>query len=300
MWQRPFNIARWTATVGSDEWTVFCWRNETTNFAISRLQKIVTQSSVKRIPPMTRNPLFNMKPFFLYLCLLGVMSTAFGQTKKSDPPVPGEKIYLDAKMEEVKKKQAVFFQKAEMDGDKGWLVMVYFNNGGQLKMRGHYIDDALEVPHGTFSYYYQNGQLESQGKFENGAKIGVWERFNPNGSAKAERYYSGYKYGDDPILDPDVMPEYEGGYEAMYNYLSENLEYPEVALINKVEGEVYVSFVVNKVGEVERVMVMNSLDPHLDQEAIRLVENMPNWKPGSKEGKLVKTQMVMPINFKLN
>lgn len=218
---------------------------------------------------------------------------------KLDPPVPGEKVYLDAKMNECKKKHAVFFRKAQEDGDKGWLVMVYFDEG-ELKMRGHYLDNALEVPHGEFTYFYQNGQIESKGKYENGAKIGVWERFNPNGVAKAERYYSGYKYGDDPILDPDVMPEYEGGHQAMYQFLSENLQYPEIAQINKVEGEVYVSFVINKVGEVERVMVMNSLDPHLDKEAIRLVESLPKWKPGKKDGSLVKTQMAMPIKFKLN
>lgn len=240
-----------------------------------------------------------MKLLIPFLLFVGVLNAAVVAQKPTDPPVPGVKVYLDAKMEEVKKKHAVFFRKVDEDGDQGWLAMVYFIDG-ELKMRGHFLDHALEVPHGEFSYFYQNGQLESQGVFENGAKIGVWERWNPDGSPKAERYYSGYKYGDDPVLDPDEMPEFPGGQQAIQQYLSSNLQYPEVAQINKIEGEVFVTFVVNKVGEVEEATVGNSLDPHLDKEAIRLVENMPLWKPGSKDGNLVKTQLAMPIMFRLN
>ena len=85
----------------------------------------------------------------------------------------------------------------------------------------------------------------------------------------------------------------------MAKYLAENLQYPEAAIMSKMQGEVHLSFVVNKVGEIERVMVMNSLDASLDKEAIRLVQNMPAWKPGKKYGKLVNTQLAMPIVFKL-
>lgn len=239
-----------------------------------------------------------MTKFIPFIFIFAFLSFPVIGQKKVDPPVPGVKVYLDAKMNECKKKQAVFFRKADRDDDM-WLVMVYFEQG-ELKMRGHYLDDALEVPHGEFTYYYQNGQEESQGKFENGAKIGVWARWNPNGSPKAERYYSGYKYGDEPILDPDEPPVFEGGQQALYNYLSGNLKYPEVAIANKMEGEVYVSFVINKVGQVERAMVMNSLDPYLDKEAIRLVEGMPQWKPGKKDGVLVNSQLAIPIKFQLS
>lgn len=240
-----------------------------------------------------------MKKFISLLFVLALIAGNAIAQKDVKPPVPGVKVYLDAKMEECKKKHAVFFRKVDDDGDNGWLVMVYFNNGGELKMRGHYVDNALTVPHGAFTYFYQNGQVESEGEFENGAKIGVWERWNHNGIAKAERYYSGYKYGDDPILDPDEMPEFAGGSKALHAFLSENMDYPEIAEVNQMEGEVFVSFVVNKVGEVERAMVMNGIDHHLDQEAIRLVESMPTWTPGKKDGNLVNTQMAIPIKFKL-
>jgi TonB family protein len=230
--------------------------------------------------------------------LIGLLPTGIWAQKSANVHAPGVMVYLDAKLEECKKKHASFFRKVDDDGDNGWLAMVYFMDG-ELKMRGHYIDDELEIPHGEFTYYYQNGKIESKGQFENGAKIGVWERFNPNGSPKAERYYSGYKFGDEPIYDPHVFPEFEGGDAALQKYLSTNLQYPEIAMVNKVEGEVYVTFVINKVGQVTRVMVRNSLDPHIDKEAIRLIENMPNWTPGTKDGNLVNTQMAIPIKFKL-
>lgn len=240
-----------------------------------------------------------MKKLAIVLLCVGLCGNVLFAQSNAEPPALGVKTYLNAKMEECKKKQAVFFQKVADDQEEGWLSMVYFVQG-ELKMRGHFIDNALKVPHGEFSYFYQNGQLESKGRYENGAKIGVWERWNPNGTPKAERFYSGYKYGDEPIMDPDKMPQFVGGREAMAKYLRENLVYPELAVISKMQGEVHLSFVVNKVGEVERVMVMNSLDEHLDKEAIRLLQNMPAWIPGEKNGKLVNTQLAMPIAFRLN
>lgn len=239
-----------------------------------------------------------MKNIISLLFFIVLLPMEMWPQKSAPPPSPGVMIYLDAKLEECKKKNAVFFRKIENDGENGWLAMVYFV-GGELKMQGHYTDQTLETPHGDFAYYYQNGQIESKGSFENGAKIGVWERFNPNGSPKAERYYSGYKFGDEPVYDPDEFPEFVGGNAALDAYLNKNLQYPEVALINRVEGEVYVTFVINKVGQVKRVMVRNSLDPHLDKEAIRLIKNMPDWIPGKKDGNLVNTQMAIPIQFKL-
>lgn len=237
--------------------------------------------------------------FILSLSVVGIaMHSAIAQSAVNEP-LPGVKVYLDARMNETKKKTAVFFRKVDKDENGNYLAMVYFNEG-ELKMRGTYLDPELKVPHGNFVYYYKNGQTESSGRYENGAKIGVWERWDQNGAPKAERFYSGYKFGDEPILDPDVLPVFPGGAEAIQKYLNENLEYPEPSRINGIQGEVHVSFVINKVGLVERAMLMNSIDPHLEKEALRLIENMPAWKPGTKDGNLVNTQLAMPIAFRLD
>lgn len=229
-------------------------------------------------------------------CLNGL--TAVAQDIKKEA-VPGIRIYLDARMNECKRKNAMYFMKVDQVEDGEFLAMVYFMDG-TLKMQGFYLDPALETAHGDFTYYYENGNKESEGAFDMGAKIGVWERWNANGTAKAERYYTGYKFGEKPVYDPDVYPEYPGGDPAMQVFLRENLQYPEPARINRVEGDVFVTFVVNKVGQVEQVLVRNSLDPHLDKEAIRVIESMPHWTPGTKDGNLVNTQLGMPIKFRLD
>lgn len=97
----------------------------------------------------------------------------------------------------------------------------------------------------------------------------------------------------------EVMPEFPGGQEAMFTYLGKNLQYPGDAREAKKQGTVYVSFVVNKDGRVSEVKVLRGLYPSLDKEAIRVVSRMPNWKPGTQNGKTVRTQFNLPVKFLL-
>jgi len=99
--------------------------------------------------------------------------------------------------------------------------------------------------------------------------------------------------------DLDVLPSFIGGQNALSQYMNDNLQYPDAAEKKGVEGKVYVLFNVEKDGTITDVKIGKSVDPDLDQEAVRLVKNMPKWEPGRKRGKatLVKN-MRMPITFK--
>jgi protein TonB len=97
----------------------------------------------------------------------------------------------------------------------------------------------------------------------------------------------------------EEMPEYPGGRGAMYKYLGENIKYPEKARENKVEGTVYVNFVVQEDGSVASVSILRGVGSGLDEEALRVVRTMPNWKPGKQEGKAVNVQYNLPIKFTL-
>ncbi len=97
----------------------------------------------------------------------------------------------------------------------------------------------------------------------------------------------------------DQMPEYPGGIPALRAYLAENLNYPEAALKNGTNGKVYVSFVVTKEGNVADAQVVRSIDPILDEEALRVINQIPEWDPGIKDGKKVNVQFTMPIVFNL-
>jgi len=77
--------------------------------------------------------------------------------------------------------------------DAGYEVKVKAADG-TLRMRGTYIDEALTIGHGTFSYYHDNGRLESQGRMSQGTKTGVWSRFDREGRALSEKIYDGKTY----------------------------------------------------------------------------------------------------------
>ena len=86
---------------------------------------------------------------------------------------------------------------------------------------------------------------------------------------------------------------------AMFQYLLENMRYPENASKSGVEGRVIVQFKVNADGTLSEVCVPNPVDPDLDAEAVRVVKSMPRWNPGKENGVAVAAAMVLPMEFKL-
>lgn len=97
----------------------------------------------------------------------------------------------------------------------------------------------------------------------------------------------------------EVDPEFPGGEEALYKYLAENIKYPVMAKNNKVEGRVYITFVIEKDGNVSDAKVLRSVNEELDAEALRVINAMPKWKPGTQRGVPVRVQYNIPITFKL-
>ena len=98
----------------------------------------------------------------------------------------------------------------------------------------------------------------------------------------------------------ESMPEFPGGTQALFKYLSENVKYPVIAQENGIQGRVICQFVVNKDGSIVDVEVVRSGgDPSLDKEAVRVIKSMPKWKPGKQRGKAVRVKYTVPVNFKL-
>lgn len=97
------------------------------------------------------------------------------------------------------------------------------------------------------------------------------------------------------------MPTFNGGDPAteFRKYIAQNLRYPEIAAENGISGRVIVQFAVSRVGQVEDAVVVRSVDPALDKEAIRVVMSSPKWTPGKQRGKAVKVLFTFPINFVL-
>lgn len=93
---------------------------------------------------------------------------------------------------------------------------------------------------------------------------------------------------------PDVIAEFPGGESEMWKYMMENLKYPEGF---RGKGRVVVRFTVTNKGKITDVTVVRSVNKAADDEAMRVVKSMPDWKPGLKDGKPVNTSYVLPVVF---
>ncbi len=96
----------------------------------------------------------------------------------------------------------------------------------------------------------------------------------------------------------DVMPEFPGGQEAFYTYLSSKYSYPEEAKNKGVEGKVFVSFVIDATGQVTNPQILKGI-PELNEAALSMFDGMPNWKPAQVDGKPAAIKMTLPILFML-
>ena len=95
----------------------------------------------------------------------------------------------------------------------------------------------------------------------------------------------------------EQMPEYPGGIQALFEYLQQNVKYPEDAKKQKIEGRVIATFVVETDGSINNVEVAKPAFPSLDAEAVRVLSAMPKWKHGMQSGKVVRVKYTVPINF---
>ncbi len=98
----------------------------------------------------------------------------------------------------------------------------------------------------------------------------------------------------------EKMPQFPGGDQALFKYLSNSVKYPVEAQKTGVQGRVICQYVVNENGAITDVSVVRGVDPALDEEAIRVLKAMPNWIPGEQRGQKVSVKYTLPINFKLD
>ena len=102
---------------------------------------------------------------------------------------------------------------------------------------------------------------------------------------------------NEPKTEVDKMPSFPGGEEKMHQFIKDNLEFPENAKVLGIQGRVVVRFVVKPNGNTEEVEVLHGLETSCDKEAVRIVELMPRWNPGSQNGKKVPVYFTLPISF---
>jgi len=95
----------------------------------------------------------------------------------------------------------------------------------------------------------------------------------------------------------EEQPSFPGGEAALMEYLAKNISYPPMAKESGIQGTVFVTFVVEPDGSVTNVKIMRGIGGGCDEEAVRVVRNMPRWKAGRQRGKPVRVQFNLPIRF---
>lgn len=104
----------------------------------------------------------------------------------------------------------------------------------------------------------------------------------------------------DCLDENGTWPIFPGGEKAIEAFLNENLQYPEKALRDSIEGVVYVNYVIDTTGEIIDIKIVRSLNEIFDAEALRLVESLPNYsEPGIQWGKPRQFNYTIPVRFKL-
>jgi len=115
-----------------------------------------------------------------------------------------------------------------------------------------------------------------------------------NPALPVEKYIGGL------AITAEVAPEFPGGQDALFTYLANNIRYPQLARESNIQGTVYVSFVVRPDGKVTQVRLERGIGGGCDEESMRVVSEMPDWKPGMDKGKPVYSLFTIPIRFILH
>ncbi len=230
--------------------------------------------------PITK---FLFIPVAFFLCLAPAMAQD-----------GGERQHLDEVLASTTVKKAKYYRVNEGKDGELYIGKIYTVEG-KLKAEGHYQDAALTLPNGLFTYYHANGKVESRGNYADGNKTGIWERFDVWGGALAEKIYDPEPLANIIHTRAQAMPRYPGGDErAFVRHLRE-----KVSPINgdKLKGEVMASFVVEKNGELTDVRVIDGKNSVFEDQLVEAVKATSPWQPGAEQGRPVRVQMRVPVQF---
>lgn len=187
------------------------------------------------------------------------------------------------------RKNGILFSKENEFNNTKEGMSTWFHDNGIVKIEGNYSNN---LPNGEFNYFNKSGQLESIKTYRNDTLVKrVFYDTITNTIIKEKEGITDF---------PDVEAGYIGGPSALQQYIATHVEYPIEAIMMNEQGRVYLSFIIEKDGSVSNVKIVKGVSKYLDEEAIRLVEEMPNWTPGEFEGDFVRTRCQIPINFTLD
>ena len=212
-----------------------------------------------------------------------------------------------------------------------------WSDEGNLRSEGKYTGG--ERSGRWVSYHADGTTVQSEGNYAAGKQVGTWKSYHKNGVLMSQTEYTApdtrnFEYRYDTLGAPQdtllyqngellqEVPGFErvermpvfgaecGGIEddlerktcsesALFSFLSQNLRYPPRAREREIEGLGIVSFVVEKDGTLNDVAIVRGVSGDIRQEILRIIELMPRWEAGMKNGKKVRVQFTLPVRFRL-
>ena len=252
-----------------------------------------------------------MKYTLLLVSLLILIQSAFAQKKKKEPV----SFYVfDAAWKPCNIEDAAFLGSFESINDTTHQWKYYHFSGPLLSIET-YRDKEGTIPNGYFSYFDENGLIDSSGYTFNGKKDKEWYYFSDTLSIwQIDEYDKGklIKRKDSTalriereennaigLLPGEKEADFKGGIKGWINFLQKNLEFPDRAYSLKKDGKIMIQFTVNTDGSLYDFKILQSKEYSLDNEAMRLLKVSPKWNPAIQAGHLVKAYRRQPFTFQL-
>jgi len=168
--------------------------------------------------------------------------------------------------------------------------------------------DTIKVKDGLSKQYYETGELHVLENYKKDKLDGELKVYYKSGVLLRIENYNNGKFLDGkcfdelcneiPFFERQTHPEFIGGVNAMYQFISENFTFSKKMIKNNMLGKVFVSFVVDKNGDIRDVKVARGIHPQIDNEAIYLIKSMPRWRPGTNDGIPVSCRCILPLQIK--
>lgn len=204
-----------------------------------------------------------------------------------------ERVYLDQGLGPCTRKHATFFLEPNgMDG-ASYIGRIYTMDG-VLKADGRFADAQMRIQHGSFTFYFPDGAVESKGTYDMGRKTGIWQRYDEWGRELAEKVYDPEPLKDILYTRAETMPQYPGGQKELISYLRSKAIGADG--INT-HGSVTVGFVVERDGKITDASVIEGASTDADQRLVDALMASPPWAPGQERGLPVRVQMKQTVPY---
>jgi len=205
-------------------------------------------------------------------------------------------IWLDNSLKPCEKGSATMYMEVK-EGIGGYDLML-FNKTDLLKMTGQSLDPKGSAWNGDFIFYHPDGSIESKGLYQDGAKVGIWERYDRTGTPLAERMYAAFDYKTMAYFYVDQMPVFTGGDKKFSDFLK--LIWKDIvneAVILEKDRPLVLSFIVTEKGSIVSPRLTQGVSAEWNAKALNLLTAIPDWIPGQNQGEHVRVSVSFLIEL---